>query len=148
MTRLYEWVLKLNRRITTGGMILVKHKKKVVKIIDLLNNQFDLAFNEYRVSKRRELVYRLSMLEEEVTIKSSGTMDILMKCELSILGFLRSFGIIIMETLPGDRFDVQKHTIFKEVKAEGHSNTILNIHTSGFLKDGDLFYPALVTVRV
>ncbi|GAM08536.1 protein GrpE [Geobacter sp. OR-1] len=64
-----------------------------------------------------------------------------------LLGSLRKFGVVPLETVPGSPFDSALHQAMSQVEKEGQEpNTIVDIFQKGYLLNERLIRPAMVTV--
>lgn len=64
-----------------------------------------------------------------------------------LLGSLRKFGVVALETAPGTPFDSALHQAMSQVEKEGQEpNTIVDIFQKGYLLNERLLRPAMVTV--
>jgi len=155
---LSEKLNKLCMMVETAEDQLNKQQLDVKESVDRLVYQLDKSFYEYELMQKQELAKATISLKDvlDILVKNRKEMDssniqtFLLETEIVFLSFLEKFGIEIMDTEIGDKFNSGRHQIIREIPGpvKGKSAyTIAGIHKIGFIKDGSPFYPSMVIVQ-
>ena len=154
--KVFELQLIMNHRTAVYGNILHKRRNGLVKAVDRFTSRFHLLLKEYFSSRLLRLSVLLKKLQEiPVGMPIHDPEEIQRSLNVIINGlliFLQHFDIEVMPVFPGDKFHLNRHKCIREVKISGINpemqNTILEVHRTGFMKDGIPYFPAQVVVQI
>lgn len=148
-------LILIHRFMTYSDQMTINRQRIEAAISRFTRLMSSAALNHhaYRYQKmsfiRTKLEVFLTELVQKSAIADRNLPDFI---EELILRFLSHFSIDLMPTFPGDQFNVNKHRIIREepipALADDKKNTIIEVQRTGFMKEGQTFFPAMVVIQI